>query len=141
MMSRIIHNCILLLLSCNLNIYSQDLINRDNCFDLPDNSYNTDGMDHQLVIYSNRFTRLNVIFLPQFKYRVIICNKNINSQVEIKFTDEKGNVLYSDGDFKEWDFQSDALLKGTFQLKLFKETSNYENISLIIGYKPIGYKF
>ena len=140
-MSRVIQICILLLLSCNLNTYPQNLINGDDCFDLLGNSFYSDGMDHQLVIYSNRYTQLNVIFLPQFKYRVIICNKSANSQVIMKFTDDKGKVLFYNNDIKEWDFQFDSLLKGIIGLKLSKETTNNENISLIIGYKPIGNQY
>ena len=120
-----------------MNSYSQTTINRDDCSELPANSFYNDGIDHQLVIYSSRFTKLNVIFLPQFKYRLIICNKNTNSQVEMNLTDERGKILYNNNDIKKWDFQFDALLKGTINLKLFKETSNNESISLIIEYKPI----
>ena len=133
----IIKYCILLLLTCNWNNYSQNILIRNNCCERYDKEFYNDGQAHQLIISNYRYTRLNVIFLPLFRYKLIICKKNSNSQIEMKLKDDKGNILYSDNNFKEWDFQFDSLLKSTIEFKLPNGKSGEEIISLVIGNRLI----
>ncbi len=136
MMCRITLNCLLLLLSCTWYGYSQNVKSKDDCVEMLGNSYYSDGQDHQVVILSSRVTRLNVLFLPQFRYRIVIC-KNTKTPVEMKLKSDEGKILYSNNDAIEWDFQFDAFLKGTVELKLSDKNANDENISLIIGCRPL----
>lgn len=136
-MQRLSQYCLLLLLSCCLNAYGQSGKEKDDCFLKLGNSFVSDGQDHQLVLQGNKFTQLNIIFLPQFRYHLVLCNKNMKTPVVMNLKDNKGNIIYSDRHSKDWNFQFDALLKGSIELKLEKESDGEEIISLIIGYKPI----
>ena len=139
-MFRIALYSLLLLLTCCLNSYCQSEEEKDDCILKLGKSFISDGQDHQLVIQSNKYTKLNVIFLPQFRYRLVICNNNTKTSVEMRLKDDKGIIIYSNNHTQDWDFQFDALLKGTIELRLSDNNSNEESISLIIGYRAMDHK-
>jgi len=128
--------CLLLLLTCHLNLFAQKDDGKDECSLKLENAYYSDGQDHQLVILSYRYTRLNIIFLPQFTYQLVICGIDHEKPIRMNLKDDLGNILYSTNHADRWNFQFDALLKGTLELKLTNEDINNESIRVIIGYKP-----
>lgn len=127
----------LFLIFFSLNSTAQTDSESANCTKLLGKSYIPDGEDHQLVIMESRATKLNLVFYPQFKYKLIICNAN-HYPVEMKLLDKNGNICFSNADKKygnEWEFQFAEILNGTIQLKLMTKKVKEEEVKIIIGFK------
>jgi hypothetical protein len=98
----------------------------------------SDGQEYSLQNNSNHISRIDIIFYPDFSYRIILCCTPPNPKFEIKLTDEHGNTQYSTNNFKNGlvrDFEFESIFHGQI---IVKELSDV-NISakILIGYKKI----
>lgn len=112
------------------------------CTQLLGKSFIPDGEDHQLVLHGDRFTRLNLLFYPQFRYKLVICS-NDHVAVEMRLTDNKGFVCYSNASnnyCNDWEFQFAGMMNGIVELRLVDKTLKQKDIKLLVGYKSINSK-
>ena len=124
----------------SINSTAQTVGASDNCLKLLGKSYIPDGQDHQLVIMGNRITKLKLIFYPQFKYKLIICNTR-HHPIAMKLMDRHGNVCFSNAAShyrEEWEFQFADILNGTIELQLIDKTVSEEEVKILVGFKPVN---
>lgn len=111
------------------------------CFALlKSHGFISDGQDHQAQIKNNRYTKLYVVFYPQFQYRIVICCDNKYTPIEFNLKDNNGNSLFSNLNkdyIRTWDFQFSSIMNAVIELKLSKEYVKEENTHIMIGYKSI----
>lgn len=108
-----------------------------NCCNDCDKTFISDGQDHQLMLQGDRYTRFYAIFLPQFTYRIAICNISEKLKLELNLKDINGNVIYSSSNFNEWNFKFDSILQGIVEVKSASDGGEGKQVSLYIGFIPI----
>ena len=122
-----------------LNSSAQQGKNVSDCIQLLGKSFVSDGQDHQLIINGVKYTKLNLLFYPQFRYKVIACS-NLNSKVEMRLTDNNGIVCYSNANNQfsnQWEFVFSNPMNATIEIRLLDSSLKEESIRLIVGYKSI----
>lgn len=100
----------------------------------------SDGQDHSGLVRKNKSTKFNIVFYPQFRYKLIVCSNNQKEPLEITLTDSNGKIFFTNANkdyIREWEFQYSSLMNATIEIKLVKKETTEENIRLILGYKPI----
>jgi hypothetical protein len=101
-------------------------------------SFISDGQDHQIVVKGSKYSKLFIVFYPQFNYRISICSKNANTRIEFKLTGNNENLLFSNVNkdyIRIWDFQFSSIMNAVIELKLADNSINEENINILIGYQ------
>jgi hypothetical protein len=101
-------------------------------------SFISDGQDHHVVVKGSKYSKLFIVFYPQFNYRIAICCKDKNTRIEFKLTDNNENLLFSNVNkdyIRVWDFQFSSIMNATIELKLADNSVNEENINIVIGYQ------
>ena len=128
------------LLIFSLNSYAQARNKNTSCAFLLDKQFVTDGMDHQLLLKPNKYNRLNVVFYPRFKYRLVVCNANKTLPIEWRLLDQNGLECFVNTDknyVRSWDFQFTSIMNGIIEFKLVNQIPQEDVINLIVGYQII----
>jgi hypothetical protein len=108
--------------------------------DLLGKAFISDGQDHSGLVRKNKSTKFNIVFYPQFRYKLIVCSNNLKEPLEITLKDSNGKIFFTNANkdyIREWEFQYSSLMNATIEIKLVKKEATEENIRLILGYKPI----
>lgn len=129
---------IALLFLISINVPGQDTRKEIACFSKLDKSYVTDGQDHRIVVQPSKYTCMNLFFYPEFTYKIIACCNDQTIPVEIKLTDNKGALIFSNDKVnynREWDFTSASFLRGVLKVKLASKEHKNQIIKIIIAYK------
>lgn len=133
-------NWFLFLLVLFFSIHSYGQNNKACEEELLGKSFISDGQDHQVLVRNSKPTRLNTVFYPQFKYRLVICCDNKQLPVEFKLMDAKGTVHYTNANkdyIRIWDFQFASVMNAVLELKLTDSKFKDENIRILIGYQTL----
>ena len=127
---------LLLALCFSMNSYSQNFKVCEE--ELPDRSFISDGQDHQVLLRYNKITKLNIVFYPQFRYRLVLCCHDKSLPVEFKLMDTKGSIHYTNANkdyIRTWDFQFTSIMNAIVELKLADTHIKEENVEIFISYQ------
>ena len=103
-------------------------------------SFISDGQDHQVIVRCNRPTKLNVVFYPQFRYKIVVCCTNKRMPIEFKLLDNKGTVHFSNANkdyIRSWEFQFSSIMNAVVEINLTDAKIKEENIRILIGYQTL----
>lgn len=98
--------------------------------------YITDTQEFAYKSNKQDLMKYDVIFYPNFNYRVILCTKEASQKFEICLIDEKGNVQYTNQNNNYSlirDFRFSTLFHGVITVKSLSSADS--EAKLVIGFK------